>query len=61
MMNYRIITDSASSLFTLEGVDLKSVPLKIMADEKEYTDIPGLKVDEMVEELLTFKGKTSTS
>ncbi len=60
-MNYRIITDSASSLFTLEGVDLKSVPLKIMADEKEYTDIPELKVDEMVEELLTFKGKTSTS
>ncbi|MBQ9130696.1 MAG: DegV family protein [Clostridia bacterium] len=60
-MNYRIITDSASSLFNLEGVDLKSVPLKIMADEKEYTDIPELKVDEMVEELLTFKGKTSTS
>lgn len=60
-MNYRIVTDSASSLFSITGADFKSVPLKIIAGKTEYKDIPTLNVDEMVADLQSFKDKTSTS
>ena len=60
-MNYRIVTDSASSLFSIEGVDFKSVPLKIIAGKTEYEDTPALNVDKMVAELQGFQEKTSTS
>lgn len=60
-MPIRIVADSSADLFVLEGADFVSVPLRIITDEKEYTDYSGLDVSAMVQELYTYKGKSSTS
>ncbi len=60
-MNCRIISDSASNLYALEDVDFVSVPLKIVNDQREYVDAPGLDVPEMIENLRRSKGTSRTS
>ena len=60
-MTRRIVSDSSSNILMLDGADFVSVPLKIITEEKEYTDNPELDVPEMVAELITSKGKNSTS
>ena len=60
-MKYRIVSDSAANLYALEGVDFVSVPLKIITEEREYVDRPGLNIAEMVEELHRTKGPSRTS
>ena len=60
-MKYRIVSDSAANLYALEGADFISVPLKIITEEREYVDRPGLDVAEMVEELHHTKGRSRTS
>ena len=39
-MKYKIIMDSSSNIFDLEQVSFSSVPLKIITDQKEFTDDP---------------------
>lgn len=58
---WKIVADSSSDVLTLTHVDFASAPLKIMTSEKEYVDDPELNVSEMVEDLLVYKGKSSTS
>ena len=60
-MKYRIVSDSAANLYALEDADFISVPLKIITEEREYVDRPGLDVAEMVEELHHTKGRSRTS
>lgn len=60
-MKFRIVADSSSNVFTVDNVDYKSVPLKIISGGKEYEDVPGLDVDSMVEELRSSKDASSTS
>ena len=60
-MKIKIVTDSASNLFSLPGVDFESVPLRIVTDSKEYVDTVSLNVTEMVNELSTYKGRSSTA
>lgn len=60
-MKFRIVADSSSNVFTVDNVDYKSVPLKIISGGKEYEDVPGLDVDSMVEELRSSKDTSSTS
>ncbi|MCI6859387.1 MAG: DegV family protein [Eubacterium sp.] len=66
-MKYRIIADSSSNIFQIEkneqseNMDYVSVPLKIITDEKEYTDDDKLHTGKMVNELSTYKGKSTTS
>lgn len=60
-MQYRIVTDSSANLFTLPGVDLVSVPLKIITTEAEYTDDAALDVNGMIADLQHYKGKSSSS
>ena len=60
-MKYRIVSDSAANLYALEGADFISVPLKIITEEREYVDRPGLDIAEMVEELHHTKGRSRTS
>lgn len=57
----KIVADSSANLYTLDGADFASVPLKILAGDKEYVDGPELDVDQMVEELGAYKGSSSTS
>jgi len=60
-MNYKIVTDSSADITKLDGIDFDFAPLKILTSKKEYTDNKNLIVEEMVEELLNYKGKSSTS
>ena len=58
-MNYRIVVDSSANRLT-DG-HLISVPLKIVTDERQYVDDETLPLDEMLEYLSNYKGKSGTS
>lgn len=60
-MSNKIIVDSSGDLLTLEGVDFASVPLKILAGDREFVDDAHVDVMEMVRFLREHKGKTSTA
>ncbi len=61
LMPVRIVSDSSSNIFRLEGVDYAVVPLKIVAGGREYVDVPGLDVEGMVRDLAEYGGKSGTS
>ena len=58
-MKYRIVADSSANLHT-EG-DVVNVPLKIVTDEKEYTDDQHLDTMQMLLELSDYDGRSGTS
>ena len=57
----KIVSDSSSDVMELDGVDFASAPLKIITSNKEYVDDENLNVEEMVDDLRVYKGKSSTS
>jgi len=59
-MRYIIVSDSSSNVFTVEGAEYTTVPMKIIAD-KEYVDTPELDLAGMVSDLQQFKGKSGSS
>ncbi len=60
-MNFKIVTDSSSDMLKLDTLPFAVAPLKIVTTNREYTDDKNLDVGSMVEELLKYKGKSSTS
>lgn len=60
-MKTRIVTDSSSNLFALQGVDFACVPMKIITRQAEYADTPALDVAAMVEALRRAGGPSSSS
>lgn len=60
-MKMKIVTDSAANMYELEGIAFESVPLKIIADEKEYVDNASLDIEQMVEELSSYKGRSGSA
>jgi len=50
-MRYQIVSDSSSNVFAIEGVNYTTVPMKIIAGEREYIDAPELDVAGMVADL----------
>ena len=64
-MNYLIVADSSADLALRDksnhGIAFASVPLKIITSVKEYVDDEDLDVEKMVEELETYKGRSSSS
>lgn len=60
-MNYKIVTDSSADVLELKKVPFEFAPLKIITADKEYVDDKNLNVKEMVEDLLDYKGRSSTS
>ncbi|MBQ6847781.1 MAG: DegV family protein [Clostridia bacterium] len=60
-MNIKIVSDSSSNIYDVEGVDFKSVPLKIISESREYVDTPDLDVKSMVEDMYESKERFSTS
>jgi len=60
-VSIRIVSDSSSDVFDIPGVDYVTVPLKIMFGGREYVDEPGLDTEEMMDNLLTEKGPSTTS
>lgn len=57
----KIIADSSADVHQVSGISFESVPLKIITSEKEYVDDKNLDVKEMVYDLLSYNGKSSTS
>ena len=60
-MKIKIVTDSSANLYTLDGADFSPVPLKVLADGREYVDNAELDVPKMLRELKEYKGKSSTA
>lgn len=60
-MKIRIVADSASNVYSIPEEDYVSVPMKIVTDQKEYVDNPGLDIRQMVEELQAYKGRSGTA
>lgn len=60
-MKVKIISDSSSNMYHMDGMDFTSVPLRIVADGKEYIDNEALDISTMVEELSTYKGRSGTA
>lgn len=61
MKNYKIVTDSSADMFTLDNIPFGVAPLKIITDQKEFTDTQNLNLKEMVDFLASYKGKSSSS
>jgi len=59
-MRIKIVSDSSSNVFHLEGANYTTVPMKVRA-EKEYIDTPELDLQGMVQDLKEFKGKSGSS
>ena len=56
-----IVSDSASDIDTVKGISHASVPVKIITDYKEYVDDGTVDVEKMVDELKSYRGKSSTA
>lgn len=59
--NMKIVADSSSDVFSLESVPYAAAPLKIITDETEYVDNESLDIPQMVNDLLTYSGKSGTA
>ncbi len=59
--DFKIVADSSSDILSLDDVAFASAPLKIITSENEYIDDENLNVDEMVDDLSSYKGKSGTS
>lgn len=60
-MSIKIVSDSSSNVFTLEGANYTTVPMKLIAGEKEFVDTPELDLAGMVDYLKNYKGKSGSS
>ena len=60
-MGIKIVSDSSSNVFTLEGAKYSTVPMKVNAGDKEFVDLPGRDVAEMVDYMRSYKGKSGSS
>ncbi|MBQ2676271.1 MAG: DegV family protein [Clostridia bacterium] len=59
--NIKIVADSSCDMLELSDICFETAPLKIITANKEYVDDKNLDVYEMVTELGSYKGKSSTS
>ena len=57
----KIVADSGSDIRSMEDVAFSSAPLKIITSVKEYVDSPDLDVAEMVNDLKSYNGRSTTS
>ena len=60
-MSIRIVSDSSSNVFALEGVNYVTVPMKVIAGDKEFIDTPAQDVASMVNFLKSYTGKSGSS
>lgn len=61
MRKMKIVADSSCDLFTLKHTEFACAPLKIITEEKDFVDDPSLDVDDMVNYLYRYKGKSKSS
>lgn len=61
LADMKIVADSSADTFAFAGVPFACAPLKILTDVREYVDNEQLDVEGMVNDLLHYSGKSSTS
>ena len=61
MRKIKIVADSSCDLFQLTHADFATAPMKIITNEKEFIDDPSLDIDDMVNYLYQYKGKSKSS
>ena len=61
MEEIRIVADSSADIMSLDEASFACAPLRIVTKDKEYTDDENLDVLQMVSDLQSYKGKSSTS
>ena len=61
MLNRKVVADSSCDLTTFEDAPFALASLKIITNEKEYVDDARLDVAEMVDDLRSYSGHSSTS
>ena len=61
MRKIKIVADSSCDLFQLAHADFATAPMKIITNEKEFIDDPSLDIDDMVNYLYQYKGKSKSS
>ena len=59
-MSIKVVSDSSSNVFAVEGLNYATVPMKVIA-AKEYIDTPELDLQGMVTDLQNHKGKSGSS
>lgn len=61
MRNIRIVADSSANVLSVKSIPFAVAPLKVITNEKEFTDDGVLDVDAMVAWFDSYKGKSKTS
>ena len=61
MRKIKIVADSSCDIFDLKNCEFTCASMKVITDEKEFTDNQSLDVDNMVEYLYDYKGKSTSS
>ncbi len=57
----KIVADSSSDVLSLSDVAFASAPLRIITSATEYTDNENLDVSKMADDLVHYRGKSSTA
>ena len=60
-MSIKIVSDSSCNVFQIPGANFATVPMKVVAGDREFIDVPGMDVQEMVDFLKSYKGKSGSS
>lgn len=60
-MTTRVVSDSSSNVFEVDGIDYTTVPLKVMFGGKEYVDEPGTDPVQMINDLYQQSGPSTTA
>ena len=61
MKKIKIVADSSCDMFELKHAEFETAPMKIITAEREFVDDISLDVDDMVNFLYQFKGKSKSS
>lgn len=61
MKKIKIVADSSCDLFEIPNIEFECAPMKISTAEREFVDDEALDVDEMVDYLYNYKGKSKSS
>ncbi len=60
-MKIKIIADSSSDIFELDGIEFQSAPLTISTDERSFVDDENINLDDMLNYLANYHGRSFTA
>ncbi len=60
-MTYKIIADSSCNVYKINDINYECVAMKILTDQQEFVDNENMQVEDMINHLKTYNGKSTTS